>query len=181
VAIREEGESDGTVVKYGELPAFGPPTSSKVISLIGPDRDSYLKGRQAENRGLGIGAFAYYRRVVENQKNRLLDEIIRVAERTKAPRATIELLSSAKDETQFSRAVEMVKDAIPPTMLIDGHNPLTLLHSALSQGLHAQSDEECLALAGSIRVVLEELAERASTALKDHAELRTALGRLMNG
>jgi hypothetical protein len=39
-------------------------------------------GRRAENQGMGIGAFAYYRRVVENQKNRIIAEIKRVAEKT---------------------------------------------------------------------------------------------------
>ena len=37
-----------------------------------------MKGRRCGNLGLGIGAFVYYRRVVENQKSRILDEIIKV-------------------------------------------------------------------------------------------------------
>jgi len=46
-----------------------------VITLIGPDREIFLRGRRAENQGLGIGAFAYYRRVVENQKGRIITQI----------------------------------------------------------------------------------------------------------
>jgi hypothetical protein len=69
--------------------------------------------------------------------------------------------------------------AIPQTLLINGQNPLTLLHSALSEGLHAKSDEDCLELATSIRLVLMELAERIATALKDEAELRNAVNRLL--
>ena len=42
------------------------------MKLVGPDRDDFLKGRRCENQGLGVGAFIYYRRVVENQKNRIL-------------------------------------------------------------------------------------------------------------
>jgi len=110
------------------MPPFGPPVPPRVITLIGPDRDSYLKGRRSETQALGIGAFAYYRRVMENQKNRLLDEIIRVAQRTNAKQATIGLLKDAIKETQFSKAVDMVKDAIPESLLVHGHNPLTLLH-----------------------------------------------------
>jgi len=170
----------GSAMKYGEWPLFGPPTPSRLVSLVGPDRDAFLKGRRAENQGLGIGAFAYYRRVVENQKNRLLDEIIRVAERTRAPTAALEALAAAKDEAQFSRAVELAKNSIPQSLLIDGHNPMTLLHSALSEGLHAQSDEECLELATSVRVILQELTEKTAAALKDHAELKSALSRLFN-
>ena len=55
-----------------------------------------------------------------------------------------------------------------------------LLHSALSEGLHAQTDEECLEVATSIRLVMTELADRISTALKDEAELKQAVSRLLN-
>ena len=147
--------------------------------MVGPDRDAFLKGRRAEIQGLGIGAFAYYRRVVENQKDRLLDQIRQVAEHSRVKPEVLAAIDQAKGETKFSKAVDLVKDAIPESLRIDGHNPLTLLHSALSEGVHAKSDEECLELATSIRVVLQELAERAGIALKDHAELRTAVGRLL--
>jgi len=53
--------------KFGELPAYGPPTPSRLISLLGPGRELFLKGRRCEIQGLGIGAFVYYRRVVEGQ------------------------------------------------------------------------------------------------------------------
>ncbi len=176
----QDGDLGGTATKYGENPPFGPHTPGRLITLVGPDRDAFLKGRRAENLGLGIGAFAYYRRVVENQKDRLLSEIIRVAERTGAAPEMVTTLQAAKRETQFSKAVEAVKDAIPETLKIQGHNPLTLLHSALSEGLHAQTDEECLAAAGDVRVVLQVVAERAAAALKDDAELKSALTRLLN-
>jgi hypothetical protein len=78
------------------------------------------------------------------------------------------------------KAIESVKDSIPESLLVNGHNPLTLLHSALSEGLHAQTDEQCLELAQAVRVVLAELAERIGQALKDEAELNAAISRLMN-
>lgn len=174
-----ENEKDGEILKFGEWPPFGPPTPSRVIKLIGPDRDLFLTGRRSENQGMGIGAFVYYRRVVENQKDRIIDEIIRVSEKLSAPPESIDALKKAKEETQFSKAVETVKHAIPQGLLINGHNPLSLLHSALSEGLHAQTDEECLELATSIRVVLNELAERLGQALKDEAELNAAVSRLL--
>ncbi len=170
----------GAALKYGEDPAFGPPTPSRLISLVGKDREAFLKGRRCENQGLGIGAFAYYRRVVENQKNRLLDEILRVAERIRAPRELISSLNAAKNETQFSKAVELTKESMPQSLLIDGHNPMTLLHKALSEGLHADTDEACLELATSVRVILQELTEKTASALKDHAEIKTAFSRLLN-
>jgi hypothetical protein len=89
-------------------------------------------------------------------------------------------LRAAKDEQQFKKAVEDVKHAIPESLLVDGHNPLTLLHSALSDGLHARTDGECLELAQTIRLVLADLAERISQALKDDRELKEGISRLLN-
>jgi hypothetical protein len=166
------------MLKLGEDPSFGPPVPARVISLVGPDREAFLKGRRCEIQGLGIGAFAYYRRVIENQKNRLFDEIIKVAKRLNAPKDQIQTLEVAKTETQFSKSIESVKSVIPHELFIQGRNPLSLLHSALSEGLHALSDDQCMELATSIREVLFELAERIGQVLKEQTGLDAAIGRL---
>ena len=178
-SIIQEKDRSLWLLKFGEQPSFGPPTPARVITLVGAEKDYYLKGRRAELQGLGIGAFAYYRRVIEHQKNKIFDEIIRVSERLNASKELLDELVAAKKETQFSKAVEAVKHGIPEVLLLNGQNPLTLLHSALSEGLHAQTDEACLELATSIRVVLTEFVERVATALKDEAELNTAVNRLI--
>lgn len=167
------------ITKFGEYPAFGPPTPTRLLKLLGDQRDLFLRGRRCENQGLGIGAFVYYRRVVENQKNRILDEIIKASKKLSLPADKLAALSAAKDEIQFSKAVTSVKEAIPQALLISGHNPLTLLHAALSDGLHDRTDQHCLELAHDVRVVLGELAERLAQVLKDEAELNTAVGRLL--
>jgi hypothetical protein len=90
----------------------------------------------------------------------------------------VQALEAAKKENQFLKAIESVKNALPQTLLIEGHNPLTLLHSALSEGLHEKTDEECLKIAHDVRVVLAEFIERIGQALKNDAELKAAVGRL---
>lgn len=180
VKLDEDQGETGELYKLGELPPFGPPTPPKLIKLVGPDREDFLKGRRCENQGLGVGAFIYYRRVVENQKNRILNEIIKVSEKLSAPVEKLETLRQAVNETQFSKALDMAKDVLPESLLINGYSPIKLLHGALSEGVHALSDEQCLELAGSIRVVLGELSDRLSQALKDEAELTKALSTLMH-
>ena len=170
----------GDVIKLGEWPVFGPPTHPKLVSLVGPDRELFFMGKRAESAGLGIGAFTYYRRVVENQKNWLIDAIIAVAERVQCGDEMIGRLRDAKGQPQFSTAVDRIKDAIPQALLVNGHSPLSLLHGALSRGIHAETDQECMEMAATIRLVLGELAERMSTALKEHKELQAALTKLMN-
>jgi hypothetical protein len=169
----------GHAIKVGEWPPFGAPIPARVITLVGPDRDNFLKGRRCESQGLGVGAFAYYRRVIEDQKDRLISEIIRVANSVGATEL-IPKLESAKLEKQFTTAIDTIKPVVPESLKIDGHNPLTLLHNALSKGLHARSDEECLQIATAIRVVLFELSERMSITLKEQSELQSAVSTLLN-
>jgi hypothetical protein len=167
-------------MKIGEHPPIGPSIPTRVITLVGPDRENFLKGWRCENQGMGIGAYAYYRRVIENQKDRLLDTIIKVAERTPGSQSAIETLRDAKSETQFSKAVHSVKDCVPDSLRINGHNPMTLLHSALSEGLHDADEEWCLDRAHAIHHILFALAERTGAILKDSAELDAAVSRLLN-
>jgi hypothetical protein len=168
------------VVKVGEHPPLSLHIPSLLRKLVGKDQDKFNKGLQCEVRGLGVGAFAYYRQILENQKDRLIDEIVKVANLQRLPTDLIKELEQAKRQHQFSTAVEEIKHVIPEILLIDGHNPLTLLHKALSEGLHAGSDEQCLEIAHNIRVVLSEFSERLQVALKDNRELKTAVSRILN-
>jgi hypothetical protein len=178
ISTEHHDDSDSFLaVKLGEQPVFGPPLPARLVSMIGPDRDLFLKGRRAELRGLGIGAFAYYRRVVENQSQRLFSELERAAAALNDQPA-VTLLRAAAAETRFSDAVSMVKDGIPQRLWIEGHNPLTLLHNALSNDLHAGDDDGCLEVAASIREVLSELGSRISEISRENDGLRKAVSAL---
>lgn len=173
-------EGSGYALKLGELPSFGPPVPNRVLSLFGPDRELFLHGRQVENQGLGIGAYAYYRQVVSNHKQRLFDEIADVAEQTGASEQTIAQIREAADDWRFGRSIDDLAEAIPERLYVEGHNPLVLLHNALSTGLHEGSDEECLELAKAIRLVLMELTARMDAILDEKKELKNAVSQLMN-
>ena len=73
----------------------------------------------------------------------------------------------------------MVKESLPESLLVDGHNPFKLLHKALSIGLHNQSDEECLKIAHNVRMVLIDLAERIKLALSEQRDLKSAVSALL--
>ena len=168
----------GRACKLGEWPSFRPRVPNQVVKLLGGDSLLYQKARLAESVGLGVGAFGYYRRVVENQRNRLLERIRAVAVH-KGESAFIGTIDAAIRETQFLRSFEMVRDAVPDVLRIKGHNPLTLLHEVLSQGLHNESDDECLRLCHAVRVFLRKLAENLDFALRDDREVDIALSALL--
>ena len=91
----------------------------------------------------------------------------------------VSVFDAALNETPFSAAVKMLKDAIPGKLLIlDGENPLTLLYQPLSVQLHGLTDEECLQQAADIRLVLTALLENIADVLNDQNELKDAANRL---
>jgi hypothetical protein len=172
-------QKTGTIFKYGEVPQFGPPNPARLISLLRENKELYLKGRRAENQSMGIAAYAYYRRIIEAQKSQIFDAIIGVCKAYSAKPEIIADLEAAKAERQFVKAIEAVKHGLPEVLFVDGQNPLALLHDALSEGLHVQSDEECLELATDIRMVLGAFAERMGEALREQRDLTESVTRLM--
>ena len=173
-----EDLSNVEVMKLGEYPPFSAPISSRIQKLLSDsDLELYRKGVRAEAQGLGIGAATYFRRIVDEQWQRLVKEIRRAAERLGAE--DLGVYDAAMVETQFSKAVAMLKDAIPEKLLIlKGENPLTLLYKLLSQQLHGMTDEECLQQAADIRLVLTVLLENIAEVMKDQNELTAAAKRL---
>ena len=176
LAVIGDGKT-GSVQKIGEYPAYSPVTSRKLFDLIGENhREMFLKGRRAEIRGLGIGAFAYYRRIVDEQRGLIIDQLVKAAKRLRVSDDVLELFASAKAEDQFDKAIRKIKDALPPALFINGHNPLTILYDILSDGIHDLSDEDCLSNARTVRTLLIALAERMSEVSKDEAKVQEALG-----
>ena len=166
----------GSAYKFGELPQFGPRVAPRLIRLIQPDRAEFMQGRRAESLGMGRRSIHInYRRVVERQKEQILSEVLKLAVKLNAPEPAIAHLQSAIKELQFTKAMHMAEDALPESLKIDGHNPLTLLHNALSEGVHNLDDETCLQMATAVRTVLAELSERLAQAMKDEAELHRAV------
>jgi hypothetical protein len=95
-----------------------------------------------------------------------------------ADKTFIESLQAAKKEDGFANSVDKIKPVLPDSILLNGNNPLTLLNTALSTGIHAKTDEECLEIAQYIRVVLAKLSIRLTELLKDDKELKDAISSL---
>jgi hypothetical protein len=149
-----------------------------VTHVLDDDIKFFEYGYRAETDGLGIGAFAYYRRFVESHKNKIIAEIRKVAVAQNLGADLIAGLDRAATRREFSAAVDEIKDAIPDSLKFNGANPLTLLHNALSGGLHSEDDVECLSIAQDIRTVLTALAERTAELLKTQSALNDAVTRL---
>jgi hypothetical protein len=180
-AVRFKLPAQGKLLayKFGERPNYGPLLPAKVLRLVQSDAELFKKGWNAEKLNFGIAAFSYYRRIVENHKNELFDKIIEIAEQDPGfDPLKIQALRTAKNNPQFSQALDTIKDAIPDSLKIRGNNPLSLLYPPLSKGIHELSDEECLKKAQAIRTVLIALAERIAALRAQNRELKQAVADL---
>jgi hypothetical protein len=169
-----------TAVKLGEYPPFGSHVAKRLRAMLSDtDLELYRKGLRTEREGQGIGAAAYFRRVVDNQWKALVTKLRDAAAKLGNPAESLKVFDDALAQPQFKTAVEMLKDAIPPKLLIlDGKNPLALLYKPLSIQLHNLSDAECLQQAADIRTVLNETFDNISRVLKDDEMLKAAVSRL---
>jgi hypothetical protein len=149
VRISEDGAS---LAKVGQFPSWEIDGDPNVERLLGGHSQYFRRGLICESQGYGIGAFGYYRRIVEEVIDGLLDEVSELlADDDLAAYQTA--LAKTKLTNVTQEKIDIVKDLLPPILRPNGMNPLSALHSALSEGLHADSDETCLEFAAASREV----------------------------
>jgi hypothetical protein len=155
-----------SVWKIGQDPPWSIEPTDAVKKALGGHIGNYKKGLINESQGYGIGAFAYYRRIVEEIIGELLDEIGDLIKEQPDHADYLAKLATVKDSKSAEKRIEVVKDLLPSVLRQRGINPLGELHDALSRGLHAESDVECLNLAGIVRECLVFLIEQVSARKK---------------
>jgi hypothetical protein len=146
-------DKDNYVAKVGQYPPWDVKGNQGIERLLGEHAVYYRRGLICESQGFGIGAFGYYRRIVEETIDALLTQIADLM--TGDERTRYEgVLAKVATTRVTQEKIDLVKDLLPPILVPDGMNPLGVLHSSLSEGLHAESDEACLQTAGAVREVL---------------------------
>lgn len=169
----------GEVIKVGQLPEIYPEFPRSLEKMLGDDAELFKKGLKCERFGLGIAAHAYYRRIIENHFANLIQLILDVEKSTNPDSEHINALESALHEQSFSGAFDSIKEHIPASLKIGGHNPITALHRAFSIGIHELTDEDALASAHNARQILGALTERIREINKEDLETKKAMGALL--
>ncbi len=146
--------SGDKIAKVGQYAPWSISPPINVAKALGEHLPVYKKGLACESQGYGVGAFAYYRRVVEDIIGTLLNDIGALLKNDPAYETYQTNLANVQASKSAEARIAVVKDLLPPTLRPRGINPLGDLHEALSQGLHADSDEECLMIAEATRASL---------------------------
>lgn len=141
------------VYKIGQYPEWEIKMDKNLENTLGKHAKMFRKGLVCESQGYGIGAFSYYRRITEEIIDELLDSITDLIDETHKAEYKVAL-----DKTKQTRVtqdkIDLVKDLLPSILKPNGMNPLGVLHSELSEGLHAETDQACLENASHIKGIL---------------------------
>jgi len=133
------------MMKVGQYPPWSIEPSKDLKDVLGEHESTYKKGTICESQGYGIGAFAYYRRIVENIIAQMLADIATLIDPDK--RDTYEAaLASVSASIVAAEKINVVKDMLPANLRPGGINPLATLHDALSVGIHTLDDEDCMTI-----------------------------------
>ncbi|WET51545.1 hypothetical protein PYS58_10440 [Chryseobacterium indologenes] len=154
------------VYKVGQYPEWEIKIDKGLQKTLNKHSDNFRKGLVCESQGYGIGAFAYYRRITEDIIDELLDSIQDLIDEENKEKY-LAALEKTKQTRVTQEKIELIKDLLPSILKPNGVNPLGVLHSELSGGLHSESDEICLEKANHVKSILTFLINQVLKSKED--------------
>jgi hypothetical protein len=119
--IKIDREKD-YVMKVGQEPSWDISLDAALEQALGTRAGYYRNALVCESQSYGIGAFAYYRRIVEEIIDELLDDIPALMAGEERDRY-LEALEQAKNTTVTKDKIDLVKDKLPAVLRPGGQKP----------------------------------------------------------
>lgn len=131
-----------TLEKTGQHPAWQARISNALAKALGKQgKDLFIKGASSLRAGRGIGAVAYFRRIIEDHVDQIL-EMVKESALTSGDADAVAELEKANKKLSATARLQIAADNTPSHLKPGGHNPLSVMYGVFSTGLHAMSDEE---------------------------------------
>lgn len=113
----------------------------------------YYKAKNALKKNFGIGSFAYFRRIIEKELIKIIEEIKLLPDAQSVGIQT--LLDEYNNNPKTYVIYENIFQYLPNSLKQFADNPIKLLYTQTSEGLHTLTEETCLERAKSIATILE--------------------------
>jgi len=172
------GEENIRIQKYGELPRSKLVRNRILLKFLKDDLDNYEKAFICLSHEYGVAAFAYFRRVVENNINRLLDLVQEDAQSSGSDLETLDAISKLRKDAPMSDKIKVANHALPNHLKPDGLNPLGRLYQVLSEGVHNLSEAECLEKAKTISECLTFLVSELASRQEHRSRFKSMVSKL---
>lgn len=142
--------------KVGQYPAQEINPDKLFSNFLTPlDIELYKKAKMNLNYNHGIGAFAYFRRIVENEIKNVANKLIENNQDAKV-KLEVALERYLKDH-QMKKLIASLTPFLPKNVFVNGQNPLLKLYAAISEGLHKLSEDECHQRSVNIETLLRHV------------------------
>ncbi len=168
------------ICKIGQFPPYEI-SPDKVVEkyLLKEDINNYKKALVNLSVSYGIGAFAYFRRIIENEIKRIIHDISLMdfegVDKIK------EALKSFEKDHQMANLIGIINEYLPISLTGLGDNPIRLLYEQLSGGIHDFSEEECLKKAEMIDMILTYVIKKVNEEKFQINGVKEAMKQLRNG
>ncbi|QKY07983.1 hypothetical protein [Janthinobacterium lividum] len=164
--------------KFGERPRAKLVRNRVLQKFLKDDLENYEKAIICLSHEYGVAAFAYFRRVVENNVNKLLELVEQDAQSSGGDQSMVDAINELKKNTPMSERIKIANRALPLYLQPDGLNPLGRLYQLLSEGVHSLTDEECLAKAKAASECLTFLISELASRKEHRTQFKSLVGSL---
>lgn len=178
----EDKDSINNIIiqKIGQFPPFEIRPDKKVEKyLTKNDLEYYKKALANFSISYGVGAYAYLRRVLENEIERIIEDISKM--NFDGVSYVQDAFSNFKNDHIMSNLINVLNKYLPGSLKQFGDNPIKLLYEQLSDGIHSLSDEVCLEKAESINFVLTYVIQKIYEEKTESGILVEAMKKLRKG
>ena len=170
----EESDKNIYIQKVGAYPEIKIIPNKQISKYFGRETNIwYFKGINSINENYGIGAFAYFRRIIEKELINIIEDIKSLPD---SHNSEIEnLLNKHKENPTMSTLYSNIFEYLPFSLKALGDNPIKLLYNQTSEGLHQATEEECLNKARNILKLLNFVIRKINEEKSEIKDLREVI------
>jgi hypothetical protein len=160
--------------KIGQLPAPEMKIPREILDFLNEDdRQFYSKALKNLEFGYGIGAFAYFRRIIENEIEKIIEDISKIE--SPDSKKIVGALTLYNKNHQMSKLIQEITPYLPKNLKEQGENILLLLYGATSIGLHELSEEECVEKSRHIDTLFKFLIKKLNEEKNELSSIKEAI------
>lgn len=176
----EVNTEKGWARKVGQVPPWTKQLDKTFKKALGSDAELYQRALDCISRSYGLGACAYLRRLVEHQIDPILRLILKVNEAAGADGSQLDEIRATIKGKNFDEKASLAYRVAPSTLIVEGTNPIKIIYSHFSAGVHTLDEEPALRVATEIATALEyvvvELHRQQSAREKFAEKIKSTFG-----
>jgi len=161
--------------KVGQRPPWSTDIPGGLTTYLGLDADLYRRSKVCLSQGFGLGACVYLRRVLESQVGNILRSLADLKKQTGASAEETRELETLLRNDQAENQLALAYKFLPHSFMVEGMNPLKLIHDLLNVGVETLTEEECVQVATQVAACFEYLVSELSHQLASRERFMTEM------